>query len=112
LFASGFQRLALRFRLFIQSGILAQSSLDSPSLDELHWLSPERSGNTLRSEAEVIEIRPSVSKPGRSITLQKISSNKSTRRIGARFHYQSPVIATARVKSDAAATGRPFRQPK
>ena len=44
LIASGFQSLALCFRLFIQTGILAESSLGSPGLDELRWLAPVRPG--------------------------------------------------------------------
>lgn len=67
LIASGFQSLALCFRLFIQSGILAGSSMGSPGIDELRWLAPVRPGDTLRSEVEVLEVRPSSSKPDRGI---------------------------------------------
>jgi acyl dehydratase len=38
LIASGFQSIAVCFRLFIQSGIFAESSIGSPGLDELRWL--------------------------------------------------------------------------
>jgi len=74
LIASGFQTLALCFRLFIQSGMLAESSLGSPGIDELRWRAPVRPGDTLRSAIEVLEVRPSQSKPDRGI---------------ARFHYQA-----------------------
>ena len=37
LIASGFQSIAVCFRLFIQSGIFAGSSIGSPGLDELRW---------------------------------------------------------------------------
>ena len=67
LIASGFQSLALCFRLFIQSGILAGSSMGSPGIDELRWLAPVRPGDTLHSEVEVLEVRPSASKPDRGI---------------------------------------------
>lgn len=67
LIASGFQTLALCFRLFIQSGVLAKSSLGSPGIDELRWLAPVRPGDTLHCEVEVLEIRPSRSKPDRGI---------------------------------------------
>ncbi|MEN9481500.1 MAG: hypothetical protein RLZZ298_2895 [Pseudomonadota bacterium] len=67
LIASGFQSLALCFRLFIQSGMLAESSLGSPGIDELRWLAPVRPGDTLHTEIEVIEVRPSKSKPDRGI---------------------------------------------
>lgn len=67
LIASGFQSLAICFRLFIQSGILAESSLGSPGIDELRWLAPVRPGDTLHCEVDVIEVRPSSSKPDRGI---------------------------------------------
>ncbi|MDP2880241.1 MAG: MaoC family dehydratase [Azonexus sp.] len=71
LIASGFQSLAICFRLFIQSGILAESSLGSPGIDELRWLAPVRPGDTLHSEIEVLEVRPSNSKPDRGIARLK-----------------------------------------
>lgn len=67
LIASGFQSLAICFRLFIQSGILADSSMGSPGIDALRWLAPVRPGDTLHSEIEVLEVRPSASKPDRGI---------------------------------------------
>ena len=67
LIASGFQSLALCFRLFIQTGMLARSSMGSPGIDELRWLAPVRPGDTLHSEIEVQEVRPSSSKPDRGI---------------------------------------------
>jgi len=71
LIASGFQSLVLCFRLFMQSGILADSSLGSPGIDELRWRAPVRPGDTLHSVVEVLEIRPSTSKPDRGIARLK-----------------------------------------
>lgn len=71
LIASGFQSLAICFRLFIQSGVLAESSMGSPGIDELRWLAPVRPGDTLHSEIEVLEVRPSSSKPDRGIARLK-----------------------------------------
>lgn len=65
LIASGFQTLALCFRLFIQSGVFSQSSLGSPGIDDLRWLAPVRPGDTLHCEVEVLEIRPSLGHPDR-----------------------------------------------
>lgn len=67
LIASGFQSIALCFRLFIQSAIFKESSIGSPGLDEVRWLAPVRPGDTLHSEVEVLEVRPSTSKPDRGI---------------------------------------------
>ena len=67
LIASGFQSLALCFRLFIQTGVFLESSLGSPGIDELRWLAPVRPNDTLHCEVEVLEVRPSNSKPDRGI---------------------------------------------
>ena len=67
LIASGFQSLALCFRLFIQTGVFLESSLGSPGIDELRWLAPVRPNDTLHCEVEVLEVRPSNSKPNRGI---------------------------------------------
>ena len=65
--ASGFQTLALGFRLVWDTGIIAASSMGSPRFDELRWLKPVKPGDTIRVEAEVIEKTPSRSKPDRGI---------------------------------------------
>lgn len=67
LIASGFQTLAIGFRLVWDTGILAAASMGSPGFDELRWLMPVRPGDTLRIEMEVVESRPSQSKPDRGI---------------------------------------------
>lgn len=67
LIASGFQVVALTFRLFIQQGMLAESSMGSPGIDELRWFAPVRPGDTLHSEIEVLSVAPSRSKADRGI---------------------------------------------
>lgn len=67
LIASGFQTILLTFRLFIQTGMLTESSIGSPGMDELRWLAPVRPGDTLHAEVEVLEVTPSRSKPERGI---------------------------------------------
>ena len=67
LIASGFQTMALTFRLFVQTRALTACSLGSPGVDELRWLRPVRPGDTLRARVRVVEQRPSGSKPDRGI---------------------------------------------
>jgi acyl dehydratase len=67
LVASGIQTLALGFRVFLQLGLFSACGMGSPGLDELRWLRPVRPGDTLRSEVEVVEARPSRSKPDRGL---------------------------------------------
>ena len=65
--ASGFQTLALSFRLFYQANVINACSLGSPGIDELRWLKPVRPRDTLHVEAEVKTKRVSKSKPDRGI---------------------------------------------
>ncbi|HEU5197396.1 MAG TPA: MaoC family dehydratase [Methylomirabilota bacterium] len=67
LIASGMQTIAIGFKLFLETGVLATCSLGSPGLDEIRWKAPVRPGDTLRVVAEVLETRPSSSKPDRGI---------------------------------------------
>jgi acyl dehydratase len=67
LIASGFQTLAVGFRMFLDTGVLAGTSFGSPAMDELRWTQPVRPGDTLHTIARVIEARPSASKPDRGI---------------------------------------------
>lgn len=67
LIASGLQTIAITFKLFVETGTLAACSLGSPGLDEVRWKRPVRPGDTLRVAVEVLETRPSGSKPDRGI---------------------------------------------
>ncbi len=63
LIASGFQTLLVSFRLWHAAGVVNAASIGSPGMDELRWTAPVRPGDTLRVEAEVVETKPSRSKP-------------------------------------------------
>lgn len=67
LIASGFHTMAVGFRMLWQTGVFNACSLGSPGLDEVRWLLPVRPGDTLRTAVEVVESRPSSSKPDRGI---------------------------------------------
>jgi acyl dehydratase len=67
LIASGLHTLTLTFKLFLETGALAASSLGSPGLDEIRWRLPVRPGDTLQVVVEVVAARPSASKPDRGI---------------------------------------------
>ena len=67
LIASGFQTVAIAFRMFLDTGVLAGTSFGSPGMDELRWPRPVRPGDTLHSVARVVAARPSASKPDRGI---------------------------------------------
>ena len=65
LISSGFHTLVVAFRLIHATGYIDAASMGSPGLDELRWLMPVRPGDTLRVTGEVMEQRPSSSKPDR-----------------------------------------------
>ncbi|MDH3475992.1 MAG: MaoC family dehydratase [Rhodospirillales bacterium] len=65
LIASGFQTLALAFRMFYQQGLIATCGMGSPGMAELRWLAPVRPGDTLVTHTEVKDMRPSRSRPDR-----------------------------------------------
>jgi len=65
LIASGFQTMALAFRLFYAEDLISACSMGSPGMDKIRWHRPVRPGDAIRSEVEVRELRPSDSKPDR-----------------------------------------------
>jgi acyl dehydratase len=65
LIASGLQTFALGWRMFLQEGVFSACSLGSPGIDELRWTAPVKPGDSLYTQAEVLETRPSGSKPDR-----------------------------------------------
>ena len=67
LIASGFHTMVVGFRMLWQTGVFNACSLGSPGIDEVRWLKPVRPGDTLHTEAEVLEARPSSSKPDRGV---------------------------------------------
>lgn len=74
LIASGFQQMALTFRLFLDLGVLDAASMGSPGMDEVRWLKPLRPDDTIRVVVEVLETRPSRSKPDRGIVRLRYST--------------------------------------
>ena len=67
LIASGFQTLALGFRMFLETGAFRACGMGSPGIDEVRWPRPVRPGDTIRTELTILEITPSRSKPDRGI---------------------------------------------
>ena len=77
LIASGFQTLLVSFRLWYAEKVINAGSIGSPGMDEVRWTAPVRPGDTIYVEAEVLEARPSKSKPDRGIaTIQYVVKNQ------------------------------------
>lgn len=65
LIASGWHTGSVLMRL--ATTLLGPSSMGSPGVDDLRWIQPVRPGDELRLRLEVIEARPSESKPDRGL---------------------------------------------
>jgi len=66
LVASGFQLLALSFRLVFDSGLLV-NNLGGNAADEVRWVKTVKAMETISVIAEVIELKPLASKPDRGM---------------------------------------------
>jgi acyl dehydratase len=78
LISSGFQTMCVAFRLIHATGYLETASMGSPGIDELRWLKPVRPGDTLRVVGEVLESKPSSSKPDRGSARIKYTISNQT----------------------------------
>lgn len=61
--ASGWHTAALTMRLLVESDIKPVGGIIGAGFDEFRWPRPVRPGDELRVESEVLEVRPSKSRP-------------------------------------------------
>jgi acyl dehydratase len=61
--ASGWHTAALTMRLLIESELKPAGGIVGVGFDELRWPRPMRPGDELRVESEILEVRPSKSRP-------------------------------------------------
>ena len=62
--ASGWHTAALTMRLLVESGLRPAGGIIGTRAEELKWPRAVRPGDELEVEAEVLEVRPSRSRPG------------------------------------------------
>lgn len=67
LIASGLHTMSVTLRLWLDLGIFRACSLGSPGIGEVLFPRPVRPGDTLRVVSDIVELRPSSSKPDRGI---------------------------------------------
>ena len=63
LIASGWHTCAMAMRMYVDGVIGQADSQGSPGLENVRWVKPVRAGDRLRLRIEVMEARPSGSKP-------------------------------------------------
>ncbi|WP_298952651.1 MaoC family dehydratase [uncultured Methylobacterium sp.] len=65
--ASGWHTAALTMRLLVEGGLPLAGGIVGAGMDELRWPRPVRPGDRLRLESEVLEVRPSRSRPSQGL---------------------------------------------
>jgi acyl dehydratase len=65
--ASGWYTAALTMRLLLDSELRPAGGIVGAGFDEFRWPRPVRPGDELRVESEVLEVRPSKSRPDRGL---------------------------------------------
>src|SRR2546430_1055634 len=76
LIASGWHTAAITMRLFVQTLNFAEGAVGL-GVDELRWPNSVRPGDALRVETEIVDLRPSKSKPDRGIVrIRNVTTNQ------------------------------------
>src|SRR3954467_12859992 len=76
LIASGWHTAAMSMRLFVQTLNFAEGAIGL-GVDELRWPNAVRPGDVLRVETEIVDLRPSKSKPDYGIIkLRNVTTNQ------------------------------------
>lgn len=65
--ASGWHTAGLMMRMLVDHMIGKYASMGSPGVDQLRWVKPVFPGDTLLLRGEILEVRPSQSKPDRGV---------------------------------------------
>lgn len=76
LIASGWHTAAMTMRLFVQTLNFTEGAIGL-GVDELRWPNAVRPGDVLRVETEIVDLRPSRSKPSHGIVrLRNVTTNQ------------------------------------
>lgn len=67
LISSGWMTCSIMMRLVVLSATEKAASMGSPGVDEIRWLKPVYAGDTLTVVLNVLDTRPSRSKPDRGV---------------------------------------------
>ncbi len=67
LIASGWHTAAVYMRLLVDGFLGRAAAMGSPGVDELRWLKPVRPDDVLEGRLEIVEVRPSQTRPDRGL---------------------------------------------
>jgi acyl dehydratase len=103
LIASGWHTVCVFMRLFADGLLSRAAALGSPGVDEVRWLRPVRPGDTLEGRIEILEVKPSRSRPDRgSVRARCVMTNQD----GDEVLTMQPVLLFRRRRSEAEAAPR------
>jgi acyl dehydratase len=75
--ASGWHTAAMSMKLFVTGELQLAGGSIGLGVDSLEWPRPVRPGDTLRLQTEILEVRPSRSKPDRGIIrIRNVTTNQ------------------------------------
>src|SRR5215813_8222945 len=72
--ASGWHTAAVTMRLIVESDLRPAGGVIGAGFDDLQWPRPVRPGDELRVEIEVLEVRPSRSRPEQGMIKMRAST--------------------------------------
>ena len=73
--ASGWHTAAMTMRLLVDSEFKPAGGIVGAGFEELRWPRPVRPGDELRVAGEVLEVRPSRSRPGQGVRVTTLNQN-------------------------------------
>lgn len=79
--ASGWHTAAVTMKLFVTGEFQLHGGLIGAGVEELRWPVPTRPGDTLTVDSEILEVRPSRSKPDRGIVRVRITARNQRNEI-------------------------------
>lgn len=72
--ASGWHTASLTMRLLVDGELKPAGGIIGAGLDEFRWPRPVRPGDVLRAESEVLEVRPSKSRPEQGLVKIRVTT--------------------------------------
>jgi acyl dehydratase len=72
--ASGWHTVSMTMRLLVDGGLPIAGGIIGAGVDEIRWPRPTRPGDTLRLVSEVLEVRPSKSRPDQGLMKVRITT--------------------------------------
>jgi len=86
LVASGWHTAAMSMRLFVESDITPEGGSIGAGGSDLSWPRPTRPGDVLRVESEVMDLRPSKSRPDIGIMKVKLTTYNQANEVAQIAH--------------------------